>query len=203
MTISCLGFNTILLPCFPVKYSRPTTLRSTLLWYFDFVLRRWFVQSLETLPWEITRIFDWQADIPNQSERSVRWRADRLKKAPRPCRRFFKLLPPQSPRGLSALARLYYLACPTKTAMLRRLLEVLLKLNKLFQKICKLWSKLIPARKESKYGKTQLFSFITLFKCWLASFKALQANDLFVGFCPNSKLFLPAGKVCDFCDLCY
>ena len=33
-----------------------------------------------------------------------------------------KLLPPQSPRGFSALARLYYLARPTKTAMLRRLL---------------------------------------------------------------------------------
>ena len=29
--------------------------------------------------------------------------------------------PPQSPRGFSALARLYYLALPTKTAMLRRL----------------------------------------------------------------------------------
>ena len=28
---------------------------------------------------------------------------------------------PQSPRGFSALARLYYLARPTKTAMLRRL----------------------------------------------------------------------------------
>ena len=32
-----------------------------------------------------------------------------------------KLLQPQSPRGFSALARLYYLARPTKTAMLRRL----------------------------------------------------------------------------------
>ena len=32
-----------------------------------------------------------------------------------------KLLPPQSPRGFCALARLYYLARPTKTAMLRRL----------------------------------------------------------------------------------
>ena len=32
-----------------------------------------------------------------------------------------KLLPPQSPRGFSALARLHYLARPTKTAMLRRL----------------------------------------------------------------------------------
>ena len=28
----------------------------------------------------------------------------------------------QSPRGFSALARLYYLAHPTKTAMLRRLI---------------------------------------------------------------------------------
>ena len=32
-----------------------------------------------------------------------------------------KLLPPQSPRGFSALTRLHYLARPTKTAMLRRL----------------------------------------------------------------------------------
>ena len=32
-----------------------------------------------------------------------------------------KLLQPQSPRGFSALARLYYLARPTQTAMLRRL----------------------------------------------------------------------------------
>ena len=35
--------------------------------------------------------------------------------------RKIKLLPPQSPRGFSALARLYYLARPTKTATLRRL----------------------------------------------------------------------------------
>ena len=34
-----------------------------------------------------------------------------------------KLLPPQSPRGFSALARLYYLARPTKTAMLPRLYQ--------------------------------------------------------------------------------
>ena len=32
------------------------------------------------------------------------------------------LLPPQSPRGFSALACLYYFASPTKTAMLRRLI---------------------------------------------------------------------------------
>ena len=35
--------------------------------------------------------------------------------------RFLKLLPPQSPCNFYALARLYYLARPTKTAMLRRL----------------------------------------------------------------------------------
>ena len=33
-----------------------------------------------------------------------------------------KVVPPQSPRTFPALARLYYLAHPTKTAMLRRLL---------------------------------------------------------------------------------
>ena len=129
MAISCLGFNTM--ACFPVKYSRSTTLQSRLIWYFDFILRSWFVQSLETLPLEITKIFDWQANILNQSERSVRWRTDRLKEAPRPCRRFFKLLPPQSPSGFSALARLYYFARPTKTAMLRRLNKKQLALHEM------------------------------------------------------------------------
>ena len=38
-----------------------------------------------------------------------------------------KLLPPQSPRGFSALARLYYLVRPTKTAMLRRLMDEKIK----------------------------------------------------------------------------
>ena len=74
----------------------------------------------------------------NQSERSVRWRTDRLKKAPRPCRRFFKLLPPQSPRGFSALAHLYYLARPTKTAMLRRLPHL-----KIYAKKLQLGSKML------------------------------------------------------------
>ena len=45
-----------------------------------------------------------------------------------PVRRFFKLFPPQSPRGFCALARLYYLARPTKTAMLCRLHYPLLAL---------------------------------------------------------------------------
>ena len=42
----------IQLPCFSIEYSRLTTLLSTLLWYFDFVLWRRFyiVQSVGTLP---------------------------------------------------------------------------------------------------------------------------------------------------------
>ena len=59
--------------------------------------------------------------IDKRTFRTNRNRTDRLKKATRPCRRFFKLLPPQSPRSFSALARLYYLVRPTKTAVLRRL----------------------------------------------------------------------------------
>ena len=42
-----------------------------------------------------------------------------------------KLLPPQSPRGFSALARLYYLVRPTKTAMLRRLYSTFLRAKNL------------------------------------------------------------------------
>ena len=82
MPISCLGFNTMTL------FSRRIFKINDVPVIASFVLRRWFVQSLETLPWEIPKIFDWRANILNQSER--------LKKAPRPCRRFFKLLPPQS-----------------------------------------------------------------------------------------------------------
>ena len=32
---------------------------------------------------------------------------------------------------------------------------------------------------------TQLFSLITLIKCWLVPFEAMQANNFFVGFCLN------------------
>ena len=42
----------------------------------------------------------------------------------RPSREKNKLLSLQPPRGFSALARLYYLVRPTKTAMLRRLSAV-------------------------------------------------------------------------------
>ena len=51
--------------------------------------------------------------------REIRARSARERAAkPREKEEVFQLLPPQSPRGFSALARLYYLA--TKTAMLRR-----------------------------------------------------------------------------------
>ena len=48
-----------------------------------------------------------------------------------------QLLPPQSPRGFSALARLYYLA--TKTAMLRRLLSAWYTVNILTKSLALIW----------------------------------------------------------------
>ena len=81
------------MPCFPVKYSRSTMLWSTLLWYFDFVLWRCFVQSLEILRREITKIFDWRVNILNQSQRSIRWRTDQLKKAPLSVQAVFQVAP--------------------------------------------------------------------------------------------------------------
>ena len=53
-------------------------------------------------------------------------RAKRARTSGEAARKIKTLLPPQSPRGFSALARLYYLARPTKTAMLRRLSSLLL-----------------------------------------------------------------------------
>ena len=127
---SPLGFNTI-------------SLFSSQIFKIDiFVLRWWFVQSLETprIPWEITKLFDWRANILNQSERSVRWRTVRLQKAPFPCRRFFKLLPAPAPISSRFLARLYYLARPSKTAMLRRLIHWgLLKTESLDNAILAFW----------------------------------------------------------------
>ena len=66
---------------------------SMLLWYFDFVLWRCFVQSLEILRREITKIFDWRVNILNQSQRSIRWRTDQLKKAPLSVQAVFQVAP--------------------------------------------------------------------------------------------------------------
>ena len=52
--------------------------------------------------------------------------------------------PPQSARGFSALARLYYLTRPTKTAMLRRLLCRRLVITDSFQKSPYIFSKFNP-----------------------------------------------------------
>ena len=56
-------------------------------------------------------------------------------------------LPPQSPPDFSALALLYCLALPTKTAMLRRLYQLLFKTESLDNAILKLWLAML-----SKYG---------------------------------------------------
>ena len=55
--------------------------------------------------------------------------------------------------------------------------------------------------KGSKYRKTKNVHSYSL---WLlVPFEVLQANNIFVGFCPNSRLYQPAGKICNLCDLCY
>ena len=59
--------------------------------------------------------------VNNISLRSMAVLSSRAHERPSREKNKNKLLPPQSPRGFSALARLYYLARPTKTAMLRRL----------------------------------------------------------------------------------
>ena len=35
------------------------------------------------------------------------------------------------------------------------------------------------------------------------TFQSTGGINFFMGFCPNSRLFWPAGKVCDFSNLCY
>ena len=86
--------------------------------FFDH--QRRFVQSLELSHGRLPIIFDWRANVLIQSERSVRRHTDYSKRPPVRAAGF-SLLPLQSPRGFSALARLYYLARRTKAAMLRRL----------------------------------------------------------------------------------
>ena len=65
-----------------------------------------------------------------------------------------------------------------------------------------------PQEKEENTEKQKvyraIFSLITLFKCWLVPFEALQAKNFFVSFHPNySRLSWLAGNVRDFRDLCY
>ena len=78
-----------------------------------FFLLRWFVLSLGTLRWEINKYLIDGRNILIQSERSVRRLTDYSKKAP-VLGSGFSLLPPQSPCGFSALARLYYLIAPNQ-----------------------------------------------------------------------------------------
>ena len=78
-----------------------------------FFMLRWFVLSLGTLRWEINKYLIDGRNILIQSERSVRRLTDYSKKAP-VLGSGFSLLPPQSPCGFSALARLYYLIAPNQ-----------------------------------------------------------------------------------------
>ena len=99
MAISCLGFNTIALFSRQIFKIDDAPVNASLIFWFC------FAEMICSVP----------RNSPMGDYQNI-WLI-----GPRPCRRFFKLLPPQSPRGFSALARLNYLARPTKTAMLRRL----------------------------------------------------------------------------------
>ena len=73
------------------------------------------------------------------------------------------MLLPQSPRGFSALARLYYLARSTKTAMLRRLQFRTKLLEKVFPIMStflrnKTISKTTPLRKENPFPQFNVAS---------------------------------------------
>ena len=116
----------IQLPCFSIEYSRLTTLLSTLLWYFDFVLRRRLLFSqLElshrrlpkfgNLLWENPIWLAGEHSDPNGMIRTQAFGL--LKKATCPYAGGFSLLPSQSPCCFSIPARLYYFACSTKTMM--------------------------------------------------------------------------------------
>ena len=61
-------------------------------------------------------LFDWKVNILIQMEWFVRRHSDYLKRPPVHAGGF-SLLPSQSPRCFSILARLYYFACSTKTMM--------------------------------------------------------------------------------------
>ena len=65
------------------------------------------------------QVFDWRVNILIQMERFICRHSDYSKRPPVHAGSF-SLLPPQSPRCFSVLARLYYVACPTKTMMPRR-----------------------------------------------------------------------------------
>ena len=78
--------------------------------------------------------------------------------------------------------------------------------NKLFQKYASCDPSRSLQEKEVNMEKQKVYTAILpnyFIRCWLAPFKTLKANNFFVGYCPNSKLFRPAGNVRNFCDLCY
>ena len=92
MAISCLGVNTIALFSRQIfKIDDPPVNASLIFWFC-------FAEMICSVP-QNSPMGDYQnisltgEHILNQSEWSVRWRTDWLKKAPRPCRRFFQVAP--------------------------------------------------------------------------------------------------------------
>ena len=100
MAISCLGFNTIALFSRQIFKIDDAPVNASLIFWFC------FAEMICSVTWNSPmgdyQTFDWRANILIQSERSVRRRTDRLKKGPRPCRRFFVVPAPISSRFLGS-----------------------------------------------------------------------------------------------------
>ena len=90
---------------------------------FDILILFWGEDLYCSVSWNSPlgdyQVFDWRVNILIQMERFIRRHSDYSKRPPVHAGSF-SLLPSQSPRCFSILARLYYVACPTKTMMPRR-----------------------------------------------------------------------------------
>ena len=122
MAISCLGFNTIALFCHQIfKIDDAPVNASLIFWFCSAEMICSVPRNSPTGDYQNIWLTGEHSEPIGAIRTLAYWPTQKKKKALRPCRRFFKLLPPQFPRGFSAPTRLYYLARPTKTAMLRRL----------------------------------------------------------------------------------
>ena len=122
MVISCLGFNTIALFSRQIFKIDEAPVNASLIFWFCFAEMICSVpRNSPTGDYQNIWLTGEHSEPWNRNDPYAGVRTD-SNKAPRPCRRFFKLLPAPTPISSRFLARLYYVARPTKTAMLRRLI---------------------------------------------------------------------------------
>ena len=112
MAISCSGFNTIALFSRRIIKIKNALVNASLVFWFC------FAEMICSGTWQLShgRLPNiWLTGEHSDPIGTIRTQAyGLLKKGPRPCKRFLRLLPPQSPCGFSALARLYYLSAPNQ-----------------------------------------------------------------------------------------